>query len=118
MKIWTITTDDDSGTNTGAYFSETEAMRVALDWCKATWERAGYGAWKDFADWRDAYEEMYDSLTDYLSLEEHDISEHPALKEALATLHSVKERLHMNNLDHEEDGPIEDCETAIQLLEV
>jgi len=40
-----------------------------------------------------------------------------AIKEALATLHNAKGRLEMGNYEGEEDGPIQDCETAIRLLE-
>lgn len=40
-----------------------------------------------------------------------------AIKEAIATLYVVKERLVMGNYGGEEDPFIEDCDTALQMLE-
>lgn len=50
-------------------------------------------------------------------ISEHKLGDHPAVKEAIATLYSSHERLEMNNYDGEEDPFIGDCETAITMLE-
>lgn len=40
-----------------------------------------------------------------------------AIKEAIATLYAVKTRLEINDYAGEESPYIQDCETAIELLE-
>ena len=118
MKIWTITTDDENnGTNTSVHFTEEAANASALDWCKNVWARTMQTPWPDFTDWKPAYDAMYDSLNDWLCMEAHDISEHPAIKEALDTLKLALHRIDINNYSGEEDIPTARCETAIQLLE-
>ena len=53
---------------------------------------------------------------DTVTLEEHDITTHPAVREALAALDLAQERLRMNDIDGEELPFIHDCAVAVAML--
>lgn len=74
---------------------------------------------RDHTDWQESYSILCDTVgfMDQLTVEEHDLTEHPAAKEARATLNLCIERLDLNDVDGEERPFIEDCQTAIKLLE-
>ncbi len=119
MKIWTLTTDE-SGSQTAIHFSQESADAQAVEIVTAWYERfcASDTQERDHTDWRETYSILCDTLCfcETLAVEEHDISAHPAVKEAEATLYSCLNRLELNDMDGEEQPFMADCHTAIALL--
>jgi hypothetical protein len=83
MKIWTITTVTDMGTDTSVWFTEAEAnanaVRLVTKWFDE-WLRADEEP-RDHTDWMETYDLLQDvgGFIDTLALLEHDISAHPDL---------------------------------------
>lgn len=120
MKIWTITTDDDNGTQTAIHTTRGAAEAQAREIVAAWYERhvAADGEERDHEDWQESYDILRDTVgfMNSLTLEEHDITTHPAVREALAALDLAQERLRMNDMDGEELPCIHDCAVAVALL--
>jgi hypothetical protein len=83
MKIWTVTTDEDGGRTSICYTQEaadamaTEIVTAWYDRCLRADEEP-----RDFTgEWREVYELLCDTIgfCDVLTVEEHDISDHPDL---------------------------------------
>lgn len=119
MKLWTITTNDDDGTRTATFFTQETADSAFARMVAASWT-SWYGEDKPMPE--DA-EQAYDQLSgepgffDQIHRDEFDLSYHPAVREARATLNVALERLQMNDIGGEEAPFIEDCETALKMLE-
>lgn len=82
MKIWTITTDTDEGTNTDLAFSEKDANSTALSFCSRNWTKWTGRAIEDMpTDWVDAQSELLGCMgyLDTITVSETDISAHPLL---------------------------------------
>lgn len=120
MKIWTITTDDDNGTQTAIHTTQAAAEAKAREIVAAWFARhvAEDGEERDHDDWRESYEILCDTVgfMNCLTIEEHDITTHPAVREALAALDLAQERLRMNDIDGEELPFIHDCAVAVAML--
>ena len=119
MKIWTITTSDDSGTATQAHTTEASARAQYARIVAASWESwFGESAAPMPDDTAKAWGVLSDQtgFLDTVTLEEHDITTHPAVREALAALELAQERLRMNDMDGEELPFIHDCAVAVALL--
>ena len=120
MKIWSLAINDEynSSFEPEIFFSEDEASEEAEAWVTAAWNN-----WFEFEIprpelWEDARDELEKQVgfLDYISMTEHDISDHPAVKEATATLNVCFDRLQMNNLNREESPFIQDVITALEML--
>ena len=113
MKIWTLTTNDDNGICTEVCLSKEAADNGAWSYVEHYWKE-----WDDSKpmpdDWRDAMEALEDCVgfIDSVHVEEHDISAHPAIRDARGALHCAGERLEMNNYSREEDEYISDMQEA------
>lgn len=121
MKIWTLTIETDHfGVLTAIHFTKAAADAQAVEVVTAWYERhiAADGEPRDHTDWQESYSILCDAMgfNESISLVEHDISEHPAVKEATATLWACLARLELNDIDGEEQPFMEDCATAIALL--
>lgn len=81
MKIWTITTDDHSGTVTVVYTTEAAADAAAMAFCREHWPKDA-GPMPD--DFTAAYERIEQGDSGLLWMDEHDISDHPAIAAAIA----------------------------------
>lgn len=89
MNIWTFTTDSDSGTDCQVFYSEAAANDAAKAFLTPIWQRH----YSDAAsvpempvDWRDAWEVLSDSSEDWLTLQCHTITDHPAIARVLEAL--------------------------------
>lgn len=83
MKIWTITTDTDMGTETSVWFTEAaanaRATAIVTNWYD-DWLRADNEP-RDHTDWQETYELLQEvsGFIDTLVVDEHDLSAHPDL---------------------------------------
>lgn len=114
MKIFTLVTDSNAGTFCEVYHTEWDRDTRCYAICVDQWTP------KDGlmpTNWREAYSTMQDRSAEWwLHISEHDVSAHPAVKEAVATLNVCRERLEMNDLEGEELPFIEDIDTALSML--
>jgi len=78
MKIWIALAETDSGNEMSYFYSEADAERYALDFCKQRW---GEDSDPMPEDWRAAYEALTadPSYADWLHMDDLDISGHPDL---------------------------------------
>lgn len=119
MKIWTINTIVDGSAEAEIVFSEAEADAREEAHYSALWAEVMEG--EEYpGDAASAHailsgEDVSDDQLMWVTL--HELAEHPAAKEARATLNLCIERLDLNDVDGEERPFIEDCQTAIKLLE-
>lgn len=89
MNIWTLTTDSDSGTECNVFYSEAAANDAAKAFLSPIWQRHYSDAASVPAmpvDWRDAWEVLSDSSEDWLALQCHAITDHPAITRAMEAL--------------------------------
>ena len=99
MKIWTVTTDDNSGTVTQVFGTAAAADAAAFAFCKEHWSDDYYGPMP--ATWQEAYEAM-EQGENWLWMTEHDITAHPAINaaiEATAIAEHVLGKLGMGQLN-------------------
>jgi len=96
MKIWIALAETDSGNEMSYFYSEADAERFALDFCKARWNEA-LGTMP--ATWQEAYEKLTadPSYMDWLHMDDLDISGHPALLAVAADLANISR--HAENAD-------------------
>lgn len=84
MKIWTLTTDDDNGTQTAIHFTAEAANAQAVEIVTAWYDRhlRADTEPREHDEWRETYELLGDTIgfNNYLTFEEHDISGHPDLQ--------------------------------------
>lgn len=118
MKIWTIEQFINATPHVDVCFSQADADARLDTHYRAVW--AEYMQDEPFpgsADEAHSFltgQDVPDSELMWVSV--RDISEHPAVKEAEATLYSCLNRLELNDMDGEEQPFMDDCHTAIALL--
>jgi hypothetical protein len=113
MKIFSLVTDSDAGTFCEIYHTEDERDARCLALCADLWEDGEMPP-----NWRDAYSYMQNRSADWwFHLSEHDLTAHPAVMEAIATLWVCRERLVMGNYEGQELPFIEDVDTALDMLQ-
>lgn len=120
MKIWTISSDTDGdGAITAVYHTKDAAQSAFARIVAASWASVWAEAKPMPEDITTAWRQLctVPGFFDVVTMEEHDLTEHRAVKEAIATLHGTIDRLQMNDMNGEEGPFIEDCQTAIKLLE-
>jgi len=103
MKIWTVATDTEDGTETHVFHTEEAFDRFMHDFLQARWAgETGGGPMPEY--WRDAWEAMGCTLGDLdtFTCGEEELYDHPLVVEVLAALNSASERLQMNNYGDEE----------------
>lgn len=116
MKIWTVATDTECGTESHIFFTEEEFNRFMHDFLMDRWDIHTQGPMPD--DWNTAWEAMGQTLGDLDSFQcgEEELYGHPVLIEALGALRLAHERLEMNNYGNEEDKHIAELEGVIAKL--
>ena len=94
MKIWIALAETDSGNEMAYFYSEADAERYALDFCKQRW---GEDSDPMPTNWRAAYEALTadPSYADWLHIDDLDVSGHPAL---------VTVATEMGNIAHSADN--------------
>lgn len=115
MKIWTLTTEVDYHLMISLFVTLEAAERHLREFLDVTF--SSYGApfeGDTSAEWAALIEDR--ELPIQFNIDEHDLTNHPAIREARATLGAVEERLHMNNYGGEEDPFIQDINTALEML--
>lgn len=114
MKIWTITTDDHNGTQTVVHFTEAAADAAALAFCREHWPKDAGPMPEDFTA---AYDLIQAGDSGLIWIEEHDISDHPAIGaaiEATALAETVIGKLAKGDLNlHTDQGAIMDAYDAV-----
>lgn len=115
MKIWTITTDDNSGTVTQVFGTEAAADAAAYAFCKAQWSERYDGPMP--ATWQDAYETIEQGDGGLLWKSEHALTDHPAINAAIdatAQAETIIGKLIKGDLNlHSDRGKIIDAYDAV-----
>lgn len=120
MKIWTITTDHE-GTQTAGHCTKEAAEAQAVEIVTAWYDRhlRGDTERRDHTDWRESYAMLCDTVgfLECLTMEEHDISDHPAIAaaiEATALAETVIGKLANGDLNlHTDQSAIMDAYDAV-----
>jgi hypothetical protein len=90
MKIWTITTDDNTGHTCNVFYTAAAADAAALEVCRKDWPK-DEGPCPD--NWRDAMEVIEDGDGLLMWVEEHDISDHPAIASAHHAFDAMEDQI-------------------------
>ncbi len=95
MQIWTITTDTDGQLETAVAYTEGAANLACKAIMIGNWKRAERDLGEFPEDWRDAYQMMDErgDMTAYVTLEHHDLSQHPFIKHLINSLDMLEERI-------------------------
>lgn len=119
MKLWTVTTEGRSGTETNVFLTESAAEASAQAWCKLHW-------WEEDGpmpeDWREAWDKIEDNADgDWMWFEEHDLTPPPlsepdrdlSVEDAGSYLLTVWAALHDLEALRGTDEGLDDVKTAM-----
>lgn len=115
LKIWTVATDTEMGTESHTFNTEAEFNDFMHGFLAERWHSDD-----DMPDdWNAAWEAMGEALGDLdtFTCGETDLSDHPLVLEAIVGLRLGIERMEMNNYDKEEDPFVLEVEEIIAKLE-
>lgn len=106
MKIYTVTTDDNCGTEVRVFTDEAKADEYALNWCRKQW-------WDDFGAMPKEFSKAMQTLRahdcgEFIWYEAHEIDDAPIIRSAQAQLGDLLEQVYqMKGLFSDEDGRIQ-----------